>query len=301
MKAVVTGGAGFIGSHIARALVERGDEVHIIDNYAGGRFPERAAPGAAYHEGSVLDTPFIEGLFAGADVVFHLAAIPSVQYSLEHPLESNEVNAGGTVSVLAAAARAGVRRLVYSASSAMYGDQEQLPHEETMDPRALSPYALQKYIGEQYCRLVSETTGLETVCLRYFNVYGPHANPHGAYASVIARFIEQRTKGEPMTIVGDGTNTRDYVHVRDVVRANLLAAEAAGIGKGEAVNIGGGKEWSVLQVAKIIGGEVVHIESRHEIKHSRADITKAKEVLGWEPGVPFEEGIKELKAEAGLA
>jgi UDP-glucose 4-epimerase len=300
MKAVVTGGAGFIGSHIVQALAERGDEVHVIDNYAGGRFPERVVEGASYHEGSVRDTALLDQVFQGADTVFHLAALPQVQYSLEHPVESDEVNVGGTVAVLDAAARAGVRRVVYSASSAAYGEQKKLPLDETAPPSPLSPYALQKLVGEQYCSLFSTVTPLETVCLRYFNVYGPHADPQGAYALVTAKFIEQRKNGQPLTIVGDGTATRDYVHVRDVARANVLAAEAATVGKGDVINIGSGTQRSVLEVAQMIGGETEHIAPRLEIQASQADIGKAQELLGWTPEVAFEEGVAELKHDAGL-
>jgi UDP-glucose 4-epimerase len=301
MKAIVTGGAGFIGSHIVRALAADGHEVHVIDNYAGGRFSERIVEGATYHEGSVLDTGLLGTVFDGAEAVFHLAALPRVQFSIEYPVESDQTNVGGTVAVLHAAQKAGVRRVVYSASSSAYGDQEKLPLTETMEVRPLSPYALQKHVGEQYCALFSEIYGLETVSLRYFNVYGPGADPHGAYALVIAKFIEQRKNGEPMTVAGDGTNTRDYTHVRDVVRANLLASSTPKVGKGEVINIGGCEQWSVNQVAQMIGGPTVQIEARLEPKATQADTTRAQELLDWEAEVPFAEGIDELKRLAGIA
>lgn len=301
MKTLVTGGAGFIGTHIVRALVAEGHEVQVIDTYAGGRFPNRVVDGAEYHEGSILDQGLMDELCAGTDVVFHTAALPRVQYSIEHPVETDQVNIGGTVAVLQAAHQAGVKRVVYSASSSAYGNQETLPLVETMEARPMSPYALQKYTGERYCALFSDIMGLETVSLRYFNVYGPDADPHGAYALVIAKFIEQRKNDEPMTIAGDGTNTRDYTHVRDVVRANLLAAASPNVGKGEVINIGGGGQWSVNQVAEMIGGEVTHIEPRLEPKATNADIRKAKELLGWTPEVSFRDGIKELKELARLA
>lgn len=300
MKTIVTGGAGFIGSHLTRALVDAGHEVHVIDNYVAGRFAERVVEGATYHEGSILDTELTTKVFEGGDVVFHTAALPRVQFSIEKPVETNEANIGGTVAVLDAAVRAGVGRVVYSASSSAYGNQEQLPLIETMQPSPLSPYALQKYTGELYCRLFSELHPLQTVSLRYFNVYGPHADPKGAYALVIAKFIEQRVKGEPMTIAGDGTNTRDYTHVRDIVRANMLAAESANVGKGEVINVGGGKQWSVNQVAEMIGGETTHVEARIEPKATNAGIEKAKKLLDWEPEVTFPDGLAELKKFANL-
>lgn len=301
MKTVVTGGAGFIGSHLTRALAAEGHEVHVVDDYSGGRFPDRVVEAAVYHEGSILDAELMEEVCRGTEVVFHTAALPRVQYSIEHPMETDRVNIGGTVAVLAAAHAAGVRRVVYSASSSAYGDQETLPLVETMEARPMSPYALQKYVGERYCALFSDIKGLETVSLRYFNVYGPDADPHGAYALVVAKFIEQRRNGEPMTIAGDGTNTRDYTNVRDVVRANILAATSPNVGKGEVINIGGGSQWSVNQVAEMIGGPTTQIEERLEPKATNAGIEKAKELLGWTPEVPFPEGVRELKRAAGLA
>lgn len=300
MNILVTGGAGFIGTHLTRALVADGHTVHVIDNYAGGRFPNRVVEGATYHEGSILDAALMAEVCRGVEVIFHTAALPRVQFSIEHPVETDQVNIGGTVAVLQAAREAGVRRVVYSASSSAYGNQETMPLVETMEARPMSPYALQKYTGERYCSLFSEIMGLETVCLRYFNVYGSDADPHGAYALVIAKFIEQRKNGQPMTIAGDGTNTRDYTHVRDIVRANVLAATSPNVGKGEVINVGGGSQWSVNQVAEMIGGETTHIEPRLEPKATNAGIQKAKELLGWAPEITLPEGIAELKTLAGL-
>ena len=300
-KVVVTGGAGFIGSHLARALLEKGYDVHVIDNYAGGKFPERISEEATYHEGSVTDAEFVASIMTGAYFVFHLAALPRVQFSIEYPVKTNEANVTGTLTVLKAAKDAGVKRVVYSASSSAYGDQERMPLTEDMEAHPKSPYALQKYIGELYARLFSEVYEQETVSLRYFNVYGANADPDGPYALVIAKFIKLRKNGQPMTIAGDGLNTRDYTHVRDIVRANILAAESDKVGIGEVLNVGGGKNYSVLEIAKMIGGEVVHGEARLEPKNTLANTSKAKELLGWEPQTSLEVGMEELKKEAGLA
>lgn len=299
-KVVVTGGAGFIGSHLVRALAAEGYDTHSIDNYVGGRFPERVTEGVTYHEGDIRSMATLMSVFNGADIVFHTAALPRVEFSLEHPVETHEVNVTGTLNVLQAAKEMGVTRVVYSASSSAYGDQATLPLIESMPAHPMSPYALHKYIGEQYCQLYSEVFGLETVCLRYFNVYGPHADPFGAYALVVAKFIQQRVDGLPLTIVGDGKNTRDYTHVRDIVRGNILAATKDTVGKAEVLNLGGGHNVSVLEIAELVGGETVHVEARLEPKDTLADTTKAKDVLGWEPTVTFAEGIAELKQIAGV-
>ena len=294
-KVVVTGGAGFIGSHLVRTLVERGFAVHVVDNLIGGK-RERVDPRATFHETDIRNFDVLAPIFSGAVYVFHAAALPRVQPSIADPRLTNDINATGTVNVLVTARDAGVRRVIYSASSSAYGNQDILPLQEGMEPQPMSPYALQKYTGELWCRLCSQLYGLGTVSLRYFNVYGPGASSEGAYALVIGRFLEERKRGEPLTIVPDGNQSRDFTHVRDVVRANLLAAESSRVGAGEVINIGGGRNRSVNDVAALIGGPTKFIEPRVEPKHTRADITRAKELLGWEPRVSFEEGISELKA-----
>jgi nucleoside-diphosphate-sugar epimerase len=298
-KAVVTGGAGFIGSHIVDALIEKGYTVTVIDDLSGGK-RERVNPNATLHVVDIRDKEVITPLFAGADYVFHLAALPRVQYSIEHPIETHEVNVNGTLNVFLAAKEAGVKRVVYSASSSAYGDQATLPLREDMLPAPLSPYGLHKFIGEHYARVFSEVYGLETVSLRYFNVYGPRLDPDGAYALVIGKFLKQRAEGGPMTITGDGTQTRDFTHVRDVVRANLLAAESAKVGHGEVVNIGAGKNASINELAALIGGTITYIPARLEPKNTLADNTKARELLGWIPEVALADGIAELKKEWGI-
>lgn len=302
MKSIVTGGAGFIGSHIVDALVGRGDEVHVIDNLVAGKW-ERVNPKANFHEKDIRDFDAIAPLFADAHVVFHLAALPRVQPSIKDPLTSHGVNSGGTMNVLVAARDAGVKRFVYSASSSAYGNQDTLPLHEGMEARPMSPYALQKYTGELSCKLFSQLYGLPTVSLRYFNVYGSRQTTEadGAYATVIGIFLGQRAAGRPMSVVPDGTQSRDFTHVRDVVRANLLAAESDKVGKGEVINIGTGRAYSINDVAAMIGGPTVFVEPRLEPKRTLADITKAKELLGWEPTVDFKQGIEELKKMYGVA
>lgn len=299
-KVVVTGGAGFIGSHIVAAYIEKDRDVHVIDNYAGGKRDDRIHKGATYHEVDVREYEKIAPIIKGAAYVFHEAALPRVPFSIENPELTFDVNVGGLISVLRAAHEGGVRRVVFAASSSAYGDQETLPLTEDMPAEPKSPYGLQKYVGELSCKLWSEVYGLSTVSLRYFNVYGPGFDPDGAYALVIGKFLKQRADGVPLTITGDGTQTRDFTHVRDVVRANMLAAEGAKVGKGEVINIGAGRNVSVNELVKIIGGESVHVAARLEPHDTLADTKRAKELLGWEPSISLEDGIAELKKSFNL-
>src|SRR3989344_3874725 len=296
-RAIVTGGAGFIGSHIVSELVRRGFDVHVVDNFAGGRMEKRIHPRATYHEIDIRDYDKLAPIIAGALYVFHEAALPRVQFSIEHPQETFSVNVDGLVSVLRASHEGGVKRLIYAASSSAYGDQTKMPLSEDLPAQPKSPYGLQKYIGELSCRLWSEVYGLGTVSLRYFNVYGSNFDPNGPYALVIGKFLLQKSEGQPLTITGDGTHTRDFTNVRDTVNANMLAMESDKVGKGEVINIGAGRNVSVNEVAAMIGGPVVHVEPRLEPAHTLADIRKARELLGWEPTIKLEDGIAELKAE----
>jgi nucleoside-diphosphate-sugar epimerase len=300
-KAVVTGGAGFIGSHIVDALIARGDEVHVIDNFAGGKYPERLNARATYHEVDIRDTDAIQAIMENADVVFHTAALPRVPYSVEHPVETTDTNVLGTASVLTAASRAKVRRVVYSSSGSSYGEQDVLPLTETMSANPVNPYGVQKYIGELLSRVWHMTYGIETVSLRYFNVYGPRLDPNGPYALAVGAFLLARKENRPLTIFGDGTITRDYTHVSDVVQGNLLAAESPKVGKGEIINIGAGRNVTIKYLAELIGEDIVYAAPRIEAHDSKADNRKAKELLGWEPLVKLEDGIAELKKLFGLA
>ena len=294
-KIVVTGGAGFIGSHLVDALVERGFDVHVIDNLIAGKI-ENVNKQAKFFKEDIRNFDAVKKIMEGAEYIFHLAALPRVQYSIENPAETNDVNINGLLNILVAAKEAKVKKIIYSASSSAYGNQEKLPLKEDMPANPLSPYGLQKYVGELYCQVFNAVYGLSTVSLRYFNVYGPRLDPEGDYALVIGRFLKQKKEGKPLTIVPDGEQTRDFTHIRDVIAANIFAMESDKVGKGEVINIGAGKNYSVNKIAEIIGGPTIFIEPRTEPKHALADITKAKELLGWEPKVSLEEGIEELKS-----
>lgn len=297
-KIIVTGGAGFIGSHIVDALVEEGYEVHIVDNMSNGR-EENINPKATFHKVDIGDRESLVPILEGAYCVFHEAAMPQVQYSIENPIETNQINVTGLLNILEASRLGKVKRLVFASSSAVYGDQEILPTTEEAHTNPLSPYGAQKYIGEVYLRLYSQIYALETVCLRYFNVYGPRQNPKGAYASVIPKFIEFKQNGEPLIITGSGEQTRDFVHVRDVAKANILAMKSEKVGKGEIINIGSHNQYSVNFIASLIGGTVSYVPPRIEPKDTLAGIQKAKDLLSWEPSVKIEEGIKELISKDG--
>ena len=298
-RAVVTGGAGFIGSHLVDALIAKGYDVDVIDNLSAGK-KEHVNPDAILHVVDIRNLEEISPIIKGADYVFHFAALPRVQYSIENPIETNEVNVTGTLNVFSAAQKGGVSRVVYSASSSAYGDQETMPLHEEMSAEPLSPYGLQKYIGEQYARLFHVVYGLSTVSLRYFNVYGPRFDPEGAYALVIGKFLKQRTDGVPISITGDGEQTRDFTHVRDVVRANILAAESPSVGNGEVINIGAGRNVSINRIAQLIGGEIVYVPARLEPKHTLASNERALKLLRWKPEIQVEEGIAELLRESGF-
>lgn len=306
MTYLITGGAGFIGTNLTIQLLEQGHTVKVYDNFAGGdfeKFPERKQDGVDYIEGDIRDFDSLIRAMDGVDGVFHMAALPRVTYSVEHPQLTHDVNVNGTVNVLLAARDAGVKRVVFSSSSSTYGDlpKEVYPVTEDTKKEPIAPYALHKYIGEHYGRVFSSLYDIEVVSLVYFNVYGPYADPHGAYALVISKFMEQVANGEVMTVCGDGEYYRDYTHVRDIARANILAMTADGIGAGETINIGNDNPKSVLDIVDCIGGEHIFVDPRPgDVRYTQADITKAKELLGWEPTIELEEGIEMLKPEFGL-
>lgn len=291
---LVTGGAGFIGSHVVDRLVADGHEVHILDNFSTGT-RENCNKRAHIHEADITDFNSIEPYFAGVDTVFHLAALARIQPSIEDPLPSHEADVTGTLHVLWAAKKHGVGKVVYSASSSVYGDQPSLPLTENMEPHPKNPYAVQKFMGEMYCNIFTELYGLKTVCLRYFNVYGPRQLVDGAYATVIGIFLEQRAAGVPLTIVGTGEKRRDFTHVRDVVEANMRAWQHETPPRA-VINIGTARNYSINELAELIGGERVHVADRPgESKETLADIRVANQLLDWSPRITLEEGILELK------
>jgi nucleoside-diphosphate-sugar epimerase len=292
---LVTGGAGFIGSHLVDALIGAGLRVRVIDNFATGRreFVNRAAE---LVEGDIRDASSIADAFDGVDTVFHVAALPRIPLSIAKPVETHMTNVVGTLNVLIAARDRKVRRVVFSGSSSVYGEQAKMPLVETMTPNPLNPYALQKYVGEQYARMFHRLFAMQTITLRYFGVYGPRMPSEGSYVLAVAAFLKARREGRPLEIFGDGEQTRDFTHVSDVVSANILAMDCEiAVADGRAINIGRGENVSVNRIAAMIGGEKVHREGRAgDMRDTLADRREAERVLGWRPRVSIEEGIAEL-------
>jgi len=297
--ALVTGGCGFIGSHLVTALIERGLRVRVVDNLSTGHL-DQVDPKAEMIEADITSLESIRAAFNGVDCAFHVAAMPRVPLSIEKPVETHMVNVIGTLNVLVAARDAKVRRVVYSGSSSVYGNQLSLPLREDMCPNPLNPYALQKLTGEQYARLFSRLFSMQTLTLRYFNVFGPRMATEGAYVTVISVFLRARREGKPLTIHGDGEQTRDFTHVHDVVRANVLAMDCA-IADGRAINVGNGRNISINRVAELVGGPVVNLPIRPgDARHTLANNSEAQRVLGWRAEVSFEDGLAELVLLHGL-
>ncbi len=301
---LVTGGAGFIGSHLVDALINQGHHVVVLDNFSTGK-RERINAQARVFEADIRDFKNIKPIFNGVDCVFHLAAQPSVQFSIDYPVESNENNLAGTLNVLVAASQMGAKKVIYSASSAAYGDQENMPLIETLAANPQNPYALQKHAGEIYCRLFSKLHNLPTVCLRYFNVYGPRQSAESAYAGVVGAFIQQILSGQPMAIVGDGQQSRDFIYVGDVVRANILAMQDDQLGGGEIINVGSEAATTINELAQTVlniaselnisttAESIIHVVSRvGDVRQSLANISKARHLLKWEPNTELKEGLK---------
>jgi len=300
-RALVTGGAGFIGGHVVEHLLAAGWEVRVLDDLSTGRAENLADVRNCVEliEGDVRDPATVARAVAGVEAVFHQAAIPSVPRSVEEPLYTNDVNVGGTLQLLEAARRAGARRVVFAASSSAYGDTEVLPKIETLPATPLSPYALQKYAGELYCHQYTVLFGLETVALRYFNIYGPRQDPASDYAAVIPRFVRAALSGERPTVYGDGEQTRDFTFVGDAARANLLAADAERA-PGSVINVASGRRTSLNQlwagIRRTLGSD---LEPRYapprpgDVRDSLADLGRARELLGYEPSVSLDEGLRE--------
>jgi UDP-glucose 4-epimerase len=295
-RALVTGGAGFVGSSLAWRLVERGDRVRVLDDLSTGR-RERVPPDAEFIEGDLRDAAVVADATRGCELVFHQGALPSVPRSFQDPLTSTAIIVEGTLNVLLAAREAEVRRVVLASSSSVYGDGGSLPRTETARPAPMSPYAAAKLAAEGFCSTFSREEMVETVALRYFNVFGPGQAPDSPYAAVVPRFITAAAAGTPLTIYGDGRQSRDFTYVDDVVEANMLAAEAEGV-DGAVLNVSGGAPRTVLDVANAVG-EVIgrsplieHLPERAgDVRDSWADLSESRRRLGYEPSTTFEAGL----------
>ncbi len=300
MDYLVTGGAGFIGSNIAEHLVRQGSSVRVFDNFSSGKRENvrSFADKAEIIEGDLRDPKSIQHAINGVRFVLHLGAIPSVARSVEDPWTTSEVNITGTINLLLAARAAGVQRVIFTSSSSVYGDTPALPKREDMPPSPLSPYAVQKITGEHYCRIFWQLYGLETISLRYFNVFGPRQDPQSQYAAVIPRFISAILNGQSPTIYGDGRQTRDFSHVENVIEANVLACRAPTEALGESFNIACGGRISLLElvdtVNRILSKDVkpkFEAARPGDVRDSQADISKAEKLLGWKPKINFSDGI----------
>lgn len=296
---LVTGGAGFIGSHLAEELVKRGENVRVIDNFFSGKAENMASfiNDVEFYEGDIRDEELLKKIMPGVDYVLHHAAVASVPRSVENPEESTEVNVMGTLNVLRRAAENKVKRLVYAGSSSAYGNSDTEKKSELEAPDPISPYAVTKLAGEYYCRSFAYIYGLETVVLRYFNVFGERQDPKSLYSAVIPLFCAAAKEGKPATIYGTGRQTRDFTYVKNNVEANLLAAKTPGI-SGEVINIACGRTVDLIElhsaINRIMGKDLPPVMAPPrvgDVMHSSADITKAKKLLGYEPKFSFEEGL----------
>ena len=300
---LVTGGAGFIGSHLAEELVRRGERVRVVDSFITGKRDNlKHIPGVELIEGDLADLAVAQRAVAGVDYVLHQAAIPSVPRSVQDPITSNRANIDASLNVLVAARDAGVRRLVYAGSSSAYGDTPTLPKVETMGTAPLSPYALQKLVAEQYCQMFTRLYGLETVTIRYFNVFGPRQDPSSPYSGVISLFIRALVEGRQPTIYGDGEQTRDFTYVANVVDGVLRACTASDA-SGEVINVATGGRISLNQLFNALKGltgadvNPIYAEPRAgDVRDSQADISKARRLLGYQPLVALDQGLEQTVA-----
>lgn len=292
-KVVVTGGAGFIGSHLAKRLLSEGYEVHVIDNFSNGK-RENLPEGIFLTEADISSLEEIIPVIENSKYVFHIAALPRIGYSIENPIKTFKSNVDGTVSVLEACRLCGVSKVIYSSSSSIYGDQDEIVLHEEMVPRPQSPYAIQKLQGEDWGRMYNDKYGLNFVSVRYFNVYGSNMDPDGKHALLIPKFSKLMKEGKKLPITGDGSQLRDFTHVNDIIEGTVLAAYSNDTGNADVYNLGYGKGRSIKEVALMFGGEIEYIPRRDEPKITWADNSKAKRVLNWSPKISLEEGIQEF-------
>lgn len=296
MKILVTGGAGFIGSHLVDKLIKYGHQVIVLDNLSTGK-KENINKKAKFYKIDICNSQiFIIFNKEKPNYVFHLAAIPRVPISVENPTLTSKVNIFGTINVFWAAIKNRVKRIIFASSSAVYGNQKKLPLKENMLPNPVSPYGLQKLTCEWFAKIFSNLYKISIVSLRYFNVFGPRIDFDSEYSLVIGKFLKQKACGKPLTIYGDGNQTRGFCYVDDVVEANILAMKSKNISGGEVINIGSSKSYSIKYLAKLIGGPIRYLPQRKgDVLHTQADIGLAKKILNWQPKIPFEEGLKKTK------
>lgn len=300
MNVLVTGGAGFIGSHLVEALVARGDRVRVLDNLATGNRANLAPlmQQIEFVQGDLREIDTVQRAQRGMDLVLHQAALPSVSRSIQNPAASHEANLTGTLNVLIAARDQAVRRVVVASSSSVYGNTPTLPKVETMTPQPISPYAVTKLAGEMYCRVFAQVYGLSTICLRYFNVFGPRQDPTTQYAGALAKFVSCALRGEPYPVYGDGEQSRDFTYIENVVRANLLAGERTTDG-GAVVNIAYGTRTTLNQIIAMLNDFTGRSLPIHfgpgrvgDVRDSHADISRARELIGYQPTVDVREGLR---------
>jgi nucleoside-diphosphate-sugar epimerase len=303
MRFLVTGGAGFIGSHLTEELLKEGHYVRVLDNFSTGKWENLASCQQRFNrleveEADLRDLSVTQRVCQGIDGIFHLGALPSVSRSLENPRETTEINILGTINLLVSACKAGVKKVIFASSSSVYGNTPQLPKKEGIFPEPLSPYAVTKLAGEEYCKIFTSTFGLDTIILRYFNVFGPRQDPASFYAAVIPKFIRLALQGKPLPVYGNGNQSRDFSYVGNVVSANLKAWEVQDAA-GQIFNIGCGERFTLNQLIKELKDalgtdlEVQYLAPRPgDVLHSYADVSKAKTILGYEPMIRFPEGLR---------
>ena len=288
-KIIVFGGAGFIGSHLVDALVEKEHSVLVVDDLSSGRI-ENVNKKAQFIQTDITDVGKLDLITNGADYIFHLAAIPRIPYSIEQPVKTHNVNVNGTINVLEFARKWNVRKVIFASSSSVYGDQR-LPYKESLHKKPISPYALHKAVGEEYMRMYDIVYGLPTLSLRFFNVYGPRCNADSPYSLVIGKFLKMKAEGKPLTIFGDGEQSRDFTYVSDVVNGLILAMEKQTHGR--VINLCNGKNVNINKIADLIGGEKQYLPPRQgDVKHTLGDPRLAKRFLKWHGKISIEEGLK---------